>query len=109
MPPNAAGVSDRVHAPRWWVRDRVRSGHQAPPVAPPIPTAPPVPTPPSRVPVTALVGLGPTIAGTRLRVLLVAGQAREVKAGVPVPGGAGLPIFLPEGGAVELLVARDQL
>ena len=79
----------------------------APPVAPPIPTAPPVPTPPSRVPVTALVGLGPAIAGTLLRVLLVEGQALEVTAGVPVPGGAGLPIFLREGGAVELLVARD--
>jgi hypothetical protein len=74
---------------------------------PPIPTAPPVPTPPSRVPVTALVGLGPAIAGTLLRVLLVEGQALEVTAGVPVPGGAGLPIFLREGGAVELLVARD--
>ena len=77
------------------------------PSPPPIPTAPPVPTPPSRVPVTALVCLGPAIAGTLLRVLLVEGQALEVTAGVPVPGGAGLPIFLREGGAVELLVARD--
>ena len=93
----------------------------APPRAPPPPRArppPPRPLPPppppapmlpssARVPISALVGLGPAVRGTRLRVLLAGGAALEVIAGFVIPGRPGLPVNLPDGRSVELLADRD--
>ena len=97
---------------RGWALAKVAQAPAPPPRPPPPPPPPPqpaaAPAAAARVPISALVRLGPAVAGTRLRVLLAGGAALEVTAGPGVlPSAPGLPVLLPDGRTVELLTDRD--